>query len=109
VRLTGTGESGKSTIWKQIKIVHANGYTDKELQEKSSLVLLDLFNCVTQVLENQNIERIAEEIQRIKAIDRNNIDKWTTGNRKDLAMVAKHPAFKAAFQRKRYNVSDSAP
>ncbi|XP_054844205.1 guanine nucleotide-binding protein G(t) subunit alpha-3 [Eublepharis macularius] len=36
--LLGAGESGKSTIVKQMKIIHKDGYTDQECQEYRSVV-----------------------------------------------------------------------
>ena len=30
---TGAGESGKSTVVKQMKIIHGDGYSPKELQD----------------------------------------------------------------------------
>ena len=32
VLLLGTGESGKSTVVKQMKIIHMNGFTEKEIE-----------------------------------------------------------------------------
>ena len=31
ILLLGTGESGKSTVVKQMKIIHMNGFTEKEI------------------------------------------------------------------------------
>jgi len=36
--LLGAGESGKSTIFKQMKVINKNGYTKKELQEFTGIV-----------------------------------------------------------------------
>ena len=32
MRMTGAGESGKSTLVKQMKIIHGDGYTPDELR-----------------------------------------------------------------------------
>lgn len=34
----GSGESGKSTIVKQMKIIHQNGYTQDELMQFKNIV-----------------------------------------------------------------------
>jgi energy-coupling factor transporter ATP-binding protein EcfA2 len=49
VQLTGTagsGESGKSTIVKQMKIIHQNGYTQDELSLYRLTIYKNLVDCV---------------------------------------------------------------
>lgn len=43
--LLGSGESGKSTIIKQMKIIHQNGYTDTELYLFKSTIYKNLLDC----------------------------------------------------------------
>ena len=42
--ITGSGESGKSTIVKQMKIIHKEGFTDAELAEYRSIVYKNLLD-----------------------------------------------------------------
>ena len=52
VFILGCGESGKSTLSKQMKIIHINGFSDRyasdlwfdSVQQKSSMVTFKLFN-----------------------------------------------------------------
>jgi hypothetical protein len=39
ILLLGPGDSGKSTIVRQMKLIHLNGYTDKELKTHKPIVL----------------------------------------------------------------------
>ena len=57
--LLGTGESGKSTIVKQMKIIHGNGYSNEELNNFKTVVHSNLLTSVTQVItatEKLNIQ-----------------------------------------------------
>lgn len=47
----GSGESGKSTIVKQMKIIHQNGYSTDELETWRPTVYKNLIECA-QVLVN---------------------------------------------------------
>ena len=42
----GSGESGKSTVFKQMKILGAGGYTDDELKDFRPIISS---NCITQI------------------------------------------------------------
>jgi GTPase SAR1 family protein len=42
--LLGAGESGKSTIAKQMKIIHMNGFTDEELESYKALIHQNAFS-----------------------------------------------------------------
>ncbi len=49
--MTGSGESGKSTIVKQMKIIHQNGYSKEELLNFRLIVWVSIFNLVRWSVE----------------------------------------------------------
>ena len=67
---TGSGESGKSTIVKQMKIIHQNGYTSEELALYKHTVYKNLIDCAKAL---------------ISAMQQFNIDPEKPGN-KELAV-----------------------
>ncbi|GAD96551.1 G protein complex alpha subunit GpaB [Paecilomyces variotii No. 5] len=50
ILLLGSGESGKSTIVKQMKIIHQNGYTVEELSMYRLTVYKNLMDCVHSLI-----------------------------------------------------------
>lgn len=50
VLLLGSGESGKSTIVKQMKILHQNGYTQEELYEYKPFVYRNILESIKNVI-----------------------------------------------------------
>ncbi|CAN3375273.1 hypothetical protein DIURU_002155 [Diutina rugosa] len=50
VLLLGSGESGKSTIVKQMKILHQGGYTREELVEYTPFVYKNVLDCIKSVI-----------------------------------------------------------
>ena len=50
VLLLGSGESGKSTIVKQMKILHQNGYSTEELYEYKPFVYKNVLECIKSVI-----------------------------------------------------------
>jgi guanine nucleotide-binding protein G(i) subunit alpha len=48
--ITGSGESGKSTIVKQMKIIHKEGFTDAELAEYRSIVYKNVLDSAQAVI-----------------------------------------------------------
>eukprot|EP00455_Lapot_gusevi_P030910 TRINITY_DN3332_c0_g1_i2.p1 TRINITY_DN3332_c0_g1~~TRINITY_DN3332_c0_g1_i2.p1 ORF type:complete len:363 (-),score=69.57 TRINITY_DN3332_c0_g1_i2:347-1435(-) len=51
VLLLGTGESGKSTLAKQMKILHLNGFTMKERLDYIGLILLNTLESIQKVCQ----------------------------------------------------------
>jgi GTPase SAR1 family protein len=55
--LLGAGESGKSTIWKQMKIIHLEGFTDQELVENYQPAIVEnviqLFQGLAECVKNK--------------------------------------------------------
>ncbi|KAI9255990.1 heterotrimeric G protein alpha subunit A [Sporodiniella umbellata] len=51
ILLLGSGESGKSTILKQMKIINLNGYTKEELFTYRSIVYRNVVECAQTVLQ----------------------------------------------------------
>ena len=48
--ITGSGESGKSTIVKQMKIIHKEGFTDAELAEYRPIVYKNVLDSAQAVI-----------------------------------------------------------
>ncbi|EPE09889.1 guanine nucleotide-binding protein alpha-3 subunit [Ophiostoma piceae UAMH 11346] len=64
ILLLGSGESGKSTIVKQMKIIHLKGYSDDELYSYRSTVFKNLLECakaVVAAMRQFDIEPQSEE------------------------------------------------
>ena len=51
ILLLGSGESGKSTIVKQMKIIHLNGYTTEELITYRTSIWLNLVDSVKNLVD----------------------------------------------------------
>ena len=49
--LLGSGESGKSTIVKQMKIIHGNGYSEQERRLYRTVVVCNTIQSLTTILK----------------------------------------------------------
>jgi len=56
--LLGAGESGKSTLVKQMKIIHGDGYTQQELQSYKPTICDNLVHSMRAVLEAMGMLKI---------------------------------------------------
>eukprot|EP00761_Pharyngomonas_kirbyi_P000725 gb/GECH01000725.1/.p1 GENE.gb/GECH01000725.1/~~gb/GECH01000725.1/.p1 ORF type:complete len:355 (+),score=108.05 gb/GECH01000725.1/:1-1065(+) len=73
--LLGAGESGKSTFFKQMKIIHLNGFSEEERESYASIVLENILTNTKELiagLSKQGIElgssQTEDAIQRINEI-----------------------------------------
>ncbi len=57
--LTGTGEAGKSTFIKQMRIIHGKGYTDKDRAEFAGLVYRNIVTGVQILAEAMELKKIS--------------------------------------------------
>ncbi|EJS44038.1 gpa2p [Saccharomyces arboricola H-6] len=51
VLLLGAGESGKSTVLQQLKILHQNGFTDQETKEYTPLIYQNLLEIARNIIQ----------------------------------------------------------
>ncbi|XP_062844587.1 guanine nucleotide-binding protein G(q) subunit alpha-like [Trichomycterus rosablanca] len=57
--LLGTGESGKSTFIKQMRIIHGKGYSEEDRKGFTRLVFQNIFVAVQAMIEAMDVLRIA--------------------------------------------------
>ena len=90
VLLLGVGESGKSTVLKQFKILRQGGYTDKELHEMRPVIYKNLMDIASDIIKARDKYKIPisesdiKDLASIKDVDefRNTLT-LSIDNRKD--------------------------
>lgn len=114
--LLGTGESGKSTFIKQMRIIHGQGYSDEDKRGYIPLVyqnILSAMHSLTRAMENLRIpyrdSSNPERANYIRSIDPKNV----TTFEKDYYEATKNLWADAGMQecydrRREYQLSDSA-
>ncbi|CAD5223605.1 unnamed protein product [Bursaphelenchus okinawaensis] len=107
--LLGAGESGKSTILKQMKIIHDNGYTEADAIQKKSMVYANVIQAMHYIV--QGIERLglnfsnsnsAEHARLIDAVIKKNKEGDPIADNVYMAIkeLTMDKAFKKAMDRK---------
>jgi GTPase SAR1 family protein len=111
--LLGAGESGKSTIFKQMKIINKNGYSEKERKEFIGIVASNTIQSMTNIMEAfEKLETsIPGDLKSLQA----KFDELKGPEKLDeeIGKVIKdmwaHAAVQAIFERKsEYQLNDSA-
>jgi guanine nucleotide-binding protein G(i) subunit alpha len=115
ILLLGTGESGKSTIVKQMKILHLNGFCKRERIYFRNIVYdntIDSLTCILQAMYKLNIE-FENDDRKIDAEKFFSLYDDTIEINQDLGCLMKRiwldPDAQKCFSRSReYQLSDSA-
>ncbi|XP_074052803.1 guanine nucleotide-binding protein subunit alpha-14 [Macrotis lagotis] len=114
--LLGTGESGKSTFIKQMRIIHGSGYSDEDRKGFTKLVYQNIFTAMQamiRAMDTLHIQYISEQnkenAQMIKEVE---VDKVSMLPRKQVEAIKKlweDPGIQECYDRRReYQLSDSA-
>ncbi|KAM6034804.1 guanine nucleotide-binding protein subunit alpha-14 [Theristicus caerulescens] len=114
--LLGTGESGKSTFIKQMRIIHGSGYTEEDRKGFTKLVYQNIFTAMQVMVRAMDTLKIQytskeneESAQMIKEVE---VDKVTVLERKQVEAIKKlweDPGIQECYERRReYQLSDSA-
>ncbi|XP_037757741.1 guanine nucleotide-binding protein subunit alpha-14 isoform X2 [Chelonia mydas] len=112
----GTGESGKSTFIKQMRIIHGSGYTDEDKKSFTKLVYQNIFTAVQAMIRAMDTLKIQytseqnkENAQLIREVE---VDRVTALERKQVEAIKKlwaDPGIQECYDRRReYQLSDSA-
>ena len=66
--IIGSGESGKSTIVKQMKIIHQNGYTQEELSLYRLTIYKNLIDCMKALIGAMRQFEIEPTDEKVKEV-----------------------------------------
>ena len=61
VLLLGTGESGKSTFIRHMRIIHGEGFGQKELEASRDIIVSNLVTCVYLVLAQMELAKVEKD------------------------------------------------
>uniref|UniRef100_A0A8C7EGU6 Guanine nucleotide-binding protein subunit alpha n=1 Tax=Nothoprocta perdicaria TaxID=30464 RepID=A0A8C7EGU6_NOTPE len=111
-----TGESGKSTFIKQMRIIHGSGYTEEDRKGFTKLVYQNIFTAMQAMIRAMDtlkikytLEENEDNVQMIREVE---VDKVTVLERKQVEAIKKlweDPGIQECYDRRReYQLSDSA-
>jgi guanine nucleotide-binding protein G(i) subunit alpha len=121
VLLLGAGESGKSTIFKQMKIIHHEGFSQEEREQFRDTIYGNILKAMKSLVENSLALDIPveEPENRTRAESINNMDSdvlinvqkiWTQELGRDIGYLWQDGGIKKTFERRNeFQLDDSAP
>lgn len=113
--LLGTGESGKSTFIKQMRIIHGRGYSEEDRRDFTRLVFQNIFTAMQALIQAMNILQIPYMFKDNKAhaeiVDEVNVETLHTLSKIYVDAIKNlwsDPGIQECYNRKReYQLSDS--
>lgn len=114
--LLGTGESGKSTFIKQMRIIHGRGYSEEDKRGFTRLVFQNIFTAMQAMIQAMNMLQISYMFEHNKAnakvVNEVDVEKLTTFTKLYVDAIKSlwsDPGIQECYHRKReYQLSDSA-
>jgi GTPase SAR1 family protein len=120
VLLLGAGESGKSTIFKQMKIIHQSGFSKEEREQFKDIIYGNILKAMKSLVnaslsldipveEPENRER-AEHINNMDNEVLINVQKvWDENLAKDIGKLWQDPGIRKTYERRNeFQLDDSA-
>lgn len=114
--LLGTGESGKSTFIKQMRIIHGSGYSDEDRKGFTKLVYQNIFTAMQAMIRAMDTLRIQyvceqnqENAQLIREVDVGKVSVLSRDQAEAIKQLWCDPGIQECYDRRReYQLSDSA-
>ncbi|XP_028906786.1 guanine nucleotide-binding protein subunit alpha-11 isoform X1 [Ornithorhynchus anatinus] len=114
--LLGTGESGKSTFIKQMRIIHGSGYSEEDKRGFTKLVYQNIFTAMQSMIRAMETLKILYKYEQNKAnallIREVDVEKVTTFEQPYVSAIKtlwNDPGIQECYDRRReYQLSDSA-
>jgi GTPase SAR1 family protein len=100
----GAGECGKTTLWRQLKIIYCNGFSDAERTSLSNALKTNILGDIIALIQyaqgnNQNIPNdIESDVEAILACDAVNPDDFTEEIAQSIERVWDDPIIKQVYQ-----------
>ncbi|ELR61749.1 Guanine nucleotide-binding protein subunit alpha-11, partial [Bos mutus] len=116
LRSMGTGESGKSTFIKQMRIIHGAGYSEEDKRGFTKLVYQNIFTAMQAMIRAMETLKILYKYEQNKAnallIREVDVEKVTTFEHRYVSAIKtlwNDPGIQECYDRRReYQLSDSA-
>ncbi|XP_007936806.1 guanine nucleotide-binding protein subunit alpha-14 [Orycteropus afer afer] len=113
--LLGTGESGKSTFIKQMRIIHGSGYSDEDRKGFTKLIYQNIFTAMQAMIRAMDTLRIhyvweqnKENAQIIKEVEVDKVSALSRTHVEAIKQLWKDPGIQECYDRRReYQLSDS--
>ncbi|XP_043421663.1 guanine nucleotide-binding protein subunit alpha-14 [Prionailurus bengalensis] len=114
--LLGTGESGKSTFIKQMRIIHGSGYSDEDRKGFTKLVYQNIFTAMQSMIRAMDTLRIQyvceqnkENAQLIREVEVDKVCAFSRDQVEAIKQLWQDPGIQECYDRRReYQLSDSA-
>ncbi|XP_066113143.1 guanine nucleotide-binding protein subunit alpha-14 [Saccopteryx bilineata] len=114
--LLGTGESGKSTFIKQMRIIHGSGYSDEDRKGFTKLVYQNIFTAMQAMIKAMDTLRIQyvceqnkENAQLIRDVEVDRVSALSWDQVQAIKQLWLDPGIQECYDRRReYQLSDSA-
>ncbi|XP_047686882.1 guanine nucleotide-binding protein subunit alpha-14 isoform X2 [Panthera pardus] len=114
--LLGTGESGKSTFIKQMRIIHGSGYSDEDRKGFTKLVYQNIFTAMQSMIRAMDTLRIQyvceqnkENAQLIREVEVDKVCALSRDQVEAIKQLWQDPGIQECYDRRReYQLSDSA-
>jgi len=115
--LLGTGESGKSTFIKQMRIIHGSGYSEDDKRSHIKLVFQNIYMAMNSMIRAMEALKIPYKIEKneseyaklIKAVDFENVTTLEEPHVIAIKSLWSDPGIRECYDRRReYQLTDSA-
>uniref|UniRef100_A0A3Q3VUC9 Guanine nucleotide-binding protein subunit alpha n=1 Tax=Mola mola TaxID=94237 RepID=A0A3Q3VUC9_MOLML len=114
--LLGTGESGKSTFIKQMRIIHGRGYSDEDKRGFTRLVYQNIFTAMQAMIQAMNALQIPYKCENnkvnadlVSGVNVKKVTALTNAHAEAIKSLWGDPGIQECYSRKReYQLSDSA-
>lgn len=114
--LLGTGESGKSTFIKQLRIIHGTGYSVEDKRAHAKLVYQNIFSAMQSMIQamddlgiNYGESSNEEKADLIANVDRTTVTIFESEHIEAIKDLWNDPGIQEAYARRReYQLTDSA-
>jgi len=114
--LLGTGESGKSTFIKQMRIIHGNGYSEEDKRQHIRLVYQNVFMAMQAMIRAMDTLEIPygnnsseEKANVVRAIDYENVSSFEEPYVSYISDLWEDQGIQEAYDRRReFQLTDSA-
>uniref|UniRef100_A0A6B2L8W7 Uncharacterized protein n=1 Tax=Arcella intermedia TaxID=1963864 RepID=A0A6B2L8W7_9EUKA len=111
--LLGAGDSGKSTIFKQMKVIHLEGFTIEERKNFRLAVIGNLINTMQCVIRAASSVKVSLEYTNEKASENilhlSGLNDLTGDIRQDIVKVASDKSLKKVLRQTEIQLPDAAP